>query len=325
MPNLDSIADFAALVPRITGSISVLSSSMIFFLIYRSQAKLSSIYHQIMFGMSVADVMASIAMALTTIPMPRNDDAQYWIELYNGNAQWEEQTKFGNKYSCAAQGFFSSTGFCVAFAYHASLCAYYACAIALRMQEKDIHKKVAPFLLGLPPILGLAVTISALVNSWYKVITNEAWCTLYPFDTGRFNTKILQISLLAGITCLFVIIITSFALIIWRVRKNGKLLAQASNCDHIQVENRVTAAHRNTKLIIAQSLAYIGSLAEDPVLFSRLSMLEIHDNMVEAVAADEFKRNIVFVELDDPSEEENTTGNTLSRMELSNKDDFSRS
>ena len=40
---------------------------------------------------------------------------------------------------------------------------------------------------------------------------------------------------------------------------NGRILAQASNRDHIQVEERVTAAHRNTKLIIAQLLAYIGS------------------------------------------------------------------
>ena len=96
MPNLDSIADFAALVPRITGSISVLYSSMIIFLLnYCSRAKLLTIYHQIMFGMSFADILASTtAMALTTIPMPRNDD-QYWIELYGGSIKREEQKNLG--------------------------------------------------------------------------------------------------------------------------------------------------------------------------------------------------------------------------------------
>ena len=260
MSTLNTIADFAALVPRITGSISVLSSSMIIFLIYRSQAKLSTIYHRIMFGMSFADIMSSTAMALTTIPMPRND-AQYWIEQYGGDVKWEGYTKIGNWYSCQAQGFFYSTGVSVMFAYNASLCAYYACAIALRMQEKLIRKKVAPFLLGLPPVLGLAASIPAVVNRWYNVISNEVWCTLYPVRKDmnyKSLTQMFQFALLASITFLFVIIIVSFALVIWRVRQNGKLLAQASNRDHIQVEERVTAAHQNTKLVIAQSLAYIG-------------------------------------------------------------------
>ena len=127
------------------------------------------------------------------------------------------------------------------------------------MQEKDIRKKVAPFLLGLPLVLGLTATISAVVNRCYIVITNEAWCTLFPVNTASPHLDIVQFSLLAGITCLLVIIFTSFALIIWRVQKNGKLLAQASNRDHIQVKERVTAAHQNTKLIFAQSLAYMGS------------------------------------------------------------------
>jgi len=53
-------------------------------------------------------------------------------------------------------------------------------------------------------------------------------------------------------------------------------------------------------------------------------MLEIHDNMVEEVVADELERNM-YDELDDPSKEEDTAGDILSRMEVSNKDDFSRS
>ena len=62
------------------------------------------------------------------------------------------------------------------------------------------------------------------------------------------------------------------------------------------------------------------SLAEDPVLFLRLSMLEIQDNivgevaadelernnMLEALAADELERNIMYDELDDPSEKKKT-------------------
>jgi hypothetical protein len=37
------LADFAALVPKISGSISAVSSGTLIFLIYRSEAKLSTI------------------------------------------------------------------------------------------------------------------------------------------------------------------------------------------------------------------------------------------------------------------------------------------
>jgi hypothetical protein len=62
--------DYAALVPRFTGSLSAVSSALIIYVILRSEARLSSIYHRIMFGMSLADICGSIAMALTSLPMP---------------------------------------------------------------------------------------------------------------------------------------------------------------------------------------------------------------------------------------------------------------
>jgi len=82
---------YAAAVPKITGSISAVSSSLIIYLICRSKPKLSTIYHRIMFCMSVADILASTAMALTTLPMPRNDDP-YWTEIVGSSVLWRGQT-----------------------------------------------------------------------------------------------------------------------------------------------------------------------------------------------------------------------------------------
>ena len=41
-------------------------------MILRSPTKIFSIYHRLMFGMIVADVMSSIAMGLTSIPLPKD-------------------------------------------------------------------------------------------------------------------------------------------------------------------------------------------------------------------------------------------------------------
>jgi len=111
-----TIADFAAVPPSISGTVSAISSSTIIFLFLRSQPRLSTIYHtRIMFDMSFADIMASTAMALSTLPMPRNDDpvwnrsAEYGS--YNGKIFWSDQIKVGKEQTCAVQGFFYSTGY----------------------------------------------------------------------------------------------------------------------------------------------------------------------------------------------------------------------
>jgi hypothetical protein len=62
--------DYAAVMPRFSGSLSAISSAAIIYVILRSEKGLSGIYHRIMFGMSTADILGSLAMALTSLPMP---------------------------------------------------------------------------------------------------------------------------------------------------------------------------------------------------------------------------------------------------------------
>jgi len=64
------VSEYGAIVPRITAGTSAVSSFLILYLLLRSKTKLSTIYNRIMFGMSMADVLGSLAMSLTTLPMP---------------------------------------------------------------------------------------------------------------------------------------------------------------------------------------------------------------------------------------------------------------
>ena len=126
--------DFAALAPRYSGGVSALASSTIIYLIFKSQTKLRTIYHRIMLGMSAADVLGSVAMGLTTLPMPRGSPADRGRsdDYY---ADWAG-TRLGNTYTCNAQGFFYSFGAIAMFNYLGSLVLYYTLAIAFRLKEE---------------------------------------------------------------------------------------------------------------------------------------------------------------------------------------------
>ena len=265
MSSLGDIEDFAALAPRITGSISAVSSAMIIFLIFRSPARLSKIYLRIMFGMSIADIMTSSAMALTTLPMPKNDDP-VWSDKYDNDIKWEGQTKLGNMRTCEAQGVIFTSGLQTMFAYNGMLCIYYTCAIAFRMQEKGIRNKVEPFLHGVPLLLGLGPVIPCLLFAFYNPIDEMPFCVFIPLSNNKLGSglfaSIFRFLPLISISVFLIIILVSFSLIIWRVRKKEKCIPVAgadNQGDNIQIENLTKAAHKNTKMISVQSAAYIGA------------------------------------------------------------------
>ena len=118
-------SDFNFLAPTIVSSLSALSSAAILFLILRSETHLSSIYHRIMFGMSLADILSSIAFALTTLPMPEAQGGEI--------AHWP---RIGNEFTCSLQGAIWCFGTFTTFPYNGCLCVYYACVIAIQMKGK---------------------------------------------------------------------------------------------------------------------------------------------------------------------------------------------
>ncbi len=131
---------FGELAPRITGSISVISSALIIYVILRSPNGLSTIYHRIMFGMSFADILGSAAIAFTHLAMPRPGISEI-IDNYGF-----EGTRLGNTDTCTAQAFFFVFGSTATYGYNNSLCVYYACIIAFSMHEARVTRKVEPFL-----------------------------------------------------------------------------------------------------------------------------------------------------------------------------------
>jgi len=170
---------YVAIVTRITAGMSIVSSSIILYVILMSASRLSPVYHRIMFCMSVFDIIGSFGMSLTSLPMPRQMPQEEELGF-----SWPG-VRYGNTFTCNLQGF--CIFFCTTcmLGYNVSLCVYYACAIALRFSEKNIRKYVQPFLLTLPIATGLWIAAPPLFHELYNPPTTTmscAWCnpTTYP-------------------------------------------------------------------------------------------------------------------------------------------------
>ena len=235
--------EFAAIAPRITGSLSALSSSLIIYLIFRSKAKLSTIYHRIMFGMSCADILGSTAMGLTTLPMPRDSYLYY---------DWAG-TQLGNSGTCKAQGFFFVFGMICMFVYNVALCCYYACIIAFKMKEKVVKKKIEPFLHLVPIGVALLGAVPPLFFNLYQASGWEAWCTVSINENNIENNvairALIGICIVITITNLCTLCIACFVFIVWRVRQTERFLNPlVSKHGRIKVHRRSTLMTRTKEI-----------------------------------------------------------------------------
>ena len=137
------------IISMVSGWISTIASILTITVIFRSQIRLSSVYHRIIFGMSVSDTIGSIAMALTTIPMPTD-------QIY----PFEGGMIYGTTTTCEIQGFAYVFGIGGSYFYNCGLCFFYLCIIKFRCSDQKIRRYVEPTI----HLLGLVVTSIGAVS-----------------------------------------------------------------------------------------------------------------------------------------------------------------
>ena len=278
------------IIVLLTGSISAISSALIIFIILRSFSGLSSTYHRFMFGMSISDVMASTAMLLTTLLIPKDT-------IYT---QFEPKL-LGNRSTCSAQGFFFTVGSNATFGYNASLCVYYLCAIKFKLKQSTIRNRCEPLLHTASFLCGIIPSILYLIGNLYHPSPWDPWCTatLYPWYCGlksvddKENCMVIQGNLtyasfafkvlFFGFFIGAVALVGSMIVITWSVYRQERLIKRyirrvyRSRSRGSDTQNHLASCqsrHHYTKVILCQALAYIFAflLCQSNIIISLLSV-----------------------------------------------------
>ncbi|GFH55873.1 hypothetical protein CTEN210_12349 [Chaetoceros tenuissimus] len=164
---------FAAIAPRISGSISLLSSAFILYIIYKSPQKLKSTYHRIMAAMSIYDIWSSSAIILGVLLFPKDD---YHRDRYRWPDSW---TRIGNVRTCEYEAFSYLCGSIASAQYIAALCLYYLCSLVFGIRKETIAKRIEWFLHLLPNANAWSFAFTMLALKMLNPTSYLPWCTAY--------------------------------------------------------------------------------------------------------------------------------------------------
>ena len=173
-----------AIVQTVSSMLSCIASIAIIWIIFRSHEELSTIFHRLLFGLCVADIISSFAQSFSTLPSPDTYADVIW------NAR-------GDIASCRAQGFFIFLGSIAGPLYNCSMCFYYLVVVKYNWKDEYIETKIEPFLHAVPIAISMigAITILAMnafnPNMTYCFIGPDPTCDEFECDGTRTNAKVL--------------------------------------------------------------------------------------------------------------------------------------
>lgn len=140
-------SDVAIAVTASSASLSAISSAVTVTTILRSQVGLSSVYNRIIFGMSLFDIIGSVSVAFTTVPMPV-DQIYPFAHVY------------GTVATCEIQGFLILFTAGVCSLYSGGLSFFHLCLISLKIPDENIRKFVEPVIHIISLVIPLCFAVS---------------------------------------------------------------------------------------------------------------------------------------------------------------------
>ena len=256
--------------------VSTICSILLITIIRRSSIGLSTVSHRLVFAMSIADILGSVAMGTTTLPMPKNLVYEF------------ESMSIGNEFTCNVQGLLVTFGIFSAFLLNAFLAIYYMLTITYKISDATIQKVVEPIFYTLCILLTFPTAVLFWLNRWYNPSPFEPWCIpiSYPWyckpedeDAAECSIRgipsayqitsrmfLKRYYLLLGLLG-YLIIIYCMASIIrtaYRTEKNIKLLIRSYNArgiaeiteEDIEFARSKWRYHSHTKMMVMQAVAY---------------------------------------------------------------------
>ena len=150
----------------VTSSVSFVASSTIATMILVSPKKLTTPYRRLIFGLSVSDIVQSLALLTGPFSSPKGSILASWA--------------IGNITTCNLNGFMATNAFSFVPMYTTSLSVYYACKLTKGMSDDTFAKRIEPFLHIGPIIYNLVLTSVALALKSYNSLGNFCYYAPYP-------------------------------------------------------------------------------------------------------------------------------------------------
>ena len=191
----------ARIIPTVSGTASLLFSVLGLSIILRSSyrdksegdltlshptrgsaASSMSPYHRIMCFMFFWDIVSSIAIALTVIPMPSDVQETY---PFPGKA-------YGNATTCAIQGLAIAGGQFFALYANCMLNVYYVCTLGYGVSIEKINRRMLPIMLAISVLISFPVLIPIYYLGLFNPRRHEPYCYIgsYPEKCNSPRSKV---------------------------------------------------------------------------------------------------------------------------------------
>lgn len=231
-------------------------------------------HHRILFGLSLSDIVGSIAYSLSTLPSPSGTPGIWGAR--------------GNKGTCTAQGFFINAGFSVLY-YNAALMLHYLLAISFNISEAKAKKIFEPwvhlFIFSVAVIPGIVGAFMGMFNN----SGNICFFGPYPKDClkseeiecERGENYFLFFALSSGwlILLVYIALPISLSYLLWTLWKQERMMNQKyqfrlqnvslerssslhTNFSINSSKTRSKSSKRSTRLkkVRSQSICYVAAL-----------------------------------------------------------------
>ncbi len=254
-------------IPIVTGSISATFSFVIVSFILRS--RINTIYHRIMFLLSFADIITSVAIALTTLPMPKDV-----IYPFAGPS-------YGNVQSCEIQGFLYLSGSSLTFSMNGILNLYYLCTMVFNIREVTFRRLIEPLLyIVCFTTCVVAPSVLLLQKDILNPSTVDPFCVASIYPQGCSNKQDnpdcrgassggadnFTICVIVALSASFLVLVVTMGSIFFtfakREKEGRKFLHRSLRDqpqDYCEKESEWEEAQKNKRLISKQILMYIGA------------------------------------------------------------------
>ena len=274
-----------------SGILSFICSSMILNIIRMSNQKLTTTYHRLFALMSVFDIMTSVCMALTTLPMPSDDILRF------------EGPMLGNKTTCRIQGYMIMGGLNGCTTLYLCLSWYFVFKITFQFHMDTIRRRVEPFFYLSTFLVAIFLPAYSVLNNFIHTSSESPFCTTAPdhsdcdftiddlyfvcdLDVYGDLKNTIAISKIAIGTNL-VLIIVAMLLIIWTVMNQRRVIKQMLQGQGRGINNRLQAdldEYENKRAVVIQAMMImVANIARGGVCTQLLILFEFDQRSIDVI------------------------------------------